>query len=128
MWPVRSSAKLGDTRQRTDLLPPVELRSNARLLQQLAQMFQQEWINFLVLCRNRNAVPSARNDLDPDGNTVSHELACESLDLCRRKAVIRSPMEQKNRSSYLFWKVFHMCWTLSDGSAKLISIDEQPND
>ncbi len=25
-------------------------------------------------------------------------------------------------------KVFHMCWTLSDGSAKLISIDEQPDD
>jgi hypothetical protein len=26
------------------------------------------------------------------------------------------------------WKVFHMCWPLSDRSPKLISIDEQPDD
>ena len=25
------------------------------------------------------------------------------------------------------WKMFHMCWALSDGSSKLIPIDEQPN-
>lgn len=24
-------------------------------------------------------------------------------------------------------RMLHMCWTLSDGSSKLISIDEQPN-
>ena len=26
------------------------------------------------------------------------------------------------------WKVFHMCWPLSDGSSKLIPIDEESND
>jgi hypothetical protein len=30
-------------------------------------------------------------------------------------------------SSQRRWKMFHMCWALSDGSPKLIPIDEQPN-
>jgi hypothetical protein len=74
---------------------------------------------------HRSAPRAAHDHGPPHGHVVPGHLVMRDDPVRRAHRV--APWLAAASPPQGSWKMFHMCWAPSDGSSKLIPIDEQPN-